>query len=374
LAFFIRYIRSQLLAPFFTSSSAMRFLQSIAFALWALSPTIHAYPAGSDHAIESRDADLVPRTTWALPCGRYTFTVQAGRIGEGSFGAVYQAWFRDDDGKTFKAAVKKLHANEGGRKIFAAYQKAVRLQSSNLMNVYGTCQYRGDYYVITEWLEGKEVPKLQAAGAFRSDRSIGQLFTKMSRGLAAMHSQGLSHLDVKPSNVMATMDASSVVVVDYDMVTSERRLRQGCGALVYLSPEAYRVDHYGSYDTRKADVWALGVSVMDVVTGRLPWTDPTSSTAQYIWTLKSSRERAAALYQQYRISSELANVLSHVFAVEAERISMSQLYSMLSGVQRYLSSRAKRDGLAVREETDEDAARAFICVGSPAVNSTTVTQ
>lgn len=84
-------------------------------------------------------------------------------------------------------------------------------------------------------------------------------------GLAAMHTVGVGHLDVKPSNVILR-DDSTPVLVDFGL--SGRHVRPGCGTLEYCAPEVLGVETPGSTPTpAAADMYAFACTAFEVLTG-----------------------------------------------------------------------------------------------------------
>jgi serine/threonine protein kinase len=85
-------------------------------------------------------------------------------------------------------------------------------------------------------------------------------------GLEAMHSVGVGHLDVKPSNVILR-DEVTPVLVDFGL--SGRHLRPGCGTLEYCAPEVLGVDVGGTPTPAAADLYAFACTAFELLTGTL---------------------------------------------------------------------------------------------------------
>ncbi|MET0344293.1 MAG: serine/threonine-protein kinase [Polyangiales bacterium] len=121
--------------------------------------------------------------------------------------------------------------------------------------------------LVMEHVRGPSLEKLlvrrhlDLANAFAILEGIGT-------GLTAMHAAGLAHLDVKPSNVIVRDldDAPTPVLVDFGL--AGRRLRPGCGTASYAAPEVWG-ERPVDADPRKADVYAFGCLVYEVLTGAM---------------------------------------------------------------------------------------------------------
>lgn len=139
-------------------------------------------------------------------------------------------------------------------------------------------------YLVLEWIEGEclegwcqraplPAPELARVGAALAD------------ALAALHLQQVIHLDFKPSNVILRADGSAVLI-DFgfahhaghpDLLAEETRYR--AGSAPYVSPEQL----LGSRDDSRSDLFALGVTLYELATGKLPFGEPDSDVRNRFW-------------------------------------------------------------------------------------------
>ncbi|MCL2448175.1 MAG: protein kinase, partial [Polyangiaceae bacterium] len=138
----------------------------------------------------------------------------------------------------------------------------------------------GQPYVAMEWLEGEDV----AARLRRSPLDLVDCLhvaAQVADALAAAHAAGIVHRDVKPSNVflLASHTAGGeprVKLVDFGVATADDAKLTRTGAIVgtpaYMAPEQARGD--GEVDAR-ADLYALGATLFEMITGRPPHVGPT---------------------------------------------------------------------------------------------------
>ena len=163
---------------------------------------------------------------------------------------------------------------------------AARLSHPNLCPVYGAGEEHGVPYLVMPFLTGepmdawirRETGNLDSATAVerrrRIDRTI-QLFEDLAHGLHSAHESGLVHRDVKPSNVLITADGTPVLLdfglargADDDLETLTRSNAQ-IGTLPYMAPEQLDTDGVD----RRTDVYALGITLFEALTGRLPFAE-----------------------------------------------------------------------------------------------------
>jgi hypothetical protein len=119
--------------------------------------------------------------------------------------------------------------------------------------------------LVMELIRGVGLDRLIRSRSLTSERAFAYLDGILA-GLEAMHSVGVGHLDVKPSNVILR-EGDVAVLVDFGL--SGRKLRPGCGTLEYCSPEVIGVavkDHVAS--PMPADVYAFACMAFEVLTGR----------------------------------------------------------------------------------------------------------
>ncbi|HEY0659287.1 MAG TPA: protein kinase [Pyrinomonadaceae bacterium] len=214
------------------------------------------------------------------------------QLGAGGMGEIYLA---EDVRLNRKVALKILpesfaaDRNNSGRFEQEA-RAASALNHPNILTVYEFGSDDGRYFLATELIEGKTLREKISAGEM-SLTDVLNIAEQIAFALAAAHTAGIVHRDVKPENVMIRRDGI-VKVLDFgiakfvaplaDAVDSEgetmaKILTQTkpetiIGTLHYMSPEQVR----GQKLDGRSDIFSLGVVLYEMLTGKVPFNKPTS--------------------------------------------------------------------------------------------------
>ncbi len=206
--------------------------------------------------------------------GRYR-VVRA--LGQGAHGRVYEA---EDRELGRRVAVKLLGGQRGG--LAARFRREARLAAAltheHIAAVYDAGALDdGRLFIAMELCPGESLARvLDAEGALDERRAV-RLALQIARGLGAAHARGIIHRDVKPANLMvaARPDGEHLKIVDFGV---SKQLAGGArdavttadgaviGSPAYMAPEQARGDDLD----HRADVYALGAVLYELVTGRLP--------------------------------------------------------------------------------------------------------
>lgn len=226
-----------------------------------------------EHSLESVLKQLGP-TDDPHKLGRIGTYEVLGVIGRGGMGVVFKAF---DAALNRFVAIKMLlpHLAVSGaaRKRFAREgQAAAAVIDDNVLPIYCVAEWQGVPYLVTQYSRGMTLQKrIQNQGPLEL-AEILRIGMQTSRGLAAAHSQGLVHRDVKPSNILLDGTVERALLTDFGLaraVDDASITRTGiiAGTPQYMSPEQARG---GSVDTR-SDLFGLGCVLYTMCTGRPPF-------------------------------------------------------------------------------------------------------
>ena len=199
-------------------------------------------------------------------------------IGAGGMGIVYLA---EDTRLHRRVALKFLppavaldpHARA---RFLREAQAASALDHPNIATVYEVGDWNDQLFIAMRYYEGETMRQRIDRGPLSIPEAVGAA-GQIAAGLAAAHRAGIVHRDLKPANLMLTRDGQ-VKILDFGLaqvfssaeVTVPRLTDPGMavGTIAYMAPE----QAMGETVDARADIWALGVTLFEMLTGRLPFT------------------------------------------------------------------------------------------------------
>ena len=223
-------------------------------------------------------------------------------VDRGGMGEVYEA---HDLKLDERVALKTVLCSSGdsphaARKLFAEVQLARRIAHRHVCRIYDLHEHHEPgssepplHFLTMEFIHGEKLGKRLAHGPL-SLADAGTIARQLLLGLAAAHQAGVLHLDFKSDNVMLrsgtpTLDA---IVMDFGLaraLDTQSRLRpseqgQIAGSVAYMSPEQVECQPVLG---AAADIYAFGVVLFEMLTGRLPFDGP-SAAAMMLRRLKQA--------------------------------------------------------------------------------------
>ena len=199
-----------------------------------------------------------------------------GKIGTGGMADVYKA--KDHKLNRF-VAVKVLKAEFREdttfiRKFRSEAQAAAGLTHPNIVNVFDVGDDEGLYYIVMELIEGITLKEYISKKGKLSVKEATSIAIQVSMGLETAHSHGIVHRDVKPQNIIISTDGK-VKVTDFGIAraaSSNTISSNVMGSVHYSSPEQVR----GGYSDEKSDIYSLGITLYEMVTGKVPFDGDTT--------------------------------------------------------------------------------------------------
>jgi len=235
------------------------------------------------------------------------------QIGAGGMGVVYQAFdSRLQRNVALKFLPAFMHSDEPSRQRFMAEARAAsRLDHPNICVIHDINETpEGHMYITMPHYQGETLAaRLKRGGVKVEDALV--ITIQVADGLAAAHAQDIVHRDIKPANIMLTRDGT-VKILDFGIAkvanVNLTRTGMGIGTLAYMAPEQM----HGQEVDARADVWALGVTLYEMLTGQTAFNgEGTSQVVEAV--LDSDSEPAEAL------SSHIPQMLHSILVKAMQR-------------------------------------------------------
>src|SRR5438045_5705682 len=195
-------------------------------------------------------------------------------IGAGGMGEVYRA----RDTRLDRSVAIKIAAEQFSERFEREARAVAALNHPNICTLFDV----GPNYLVMELVEGPTLAERIAAGPIALGEAL-VIARQMAEAMEAAHEKGITHRDLKPANVKLTADGN-VKVLDFGLAKasgtgtavagnpatsptltiSATRAGMILGTAAYMSPEQAR----GSPVDKRADIWAFGVVLYEMLTGR----------------------------------------------------------------------------------------------------------
>ncbi len=153
-------------------------------------------------------------------------------------------------------------------------QAAAGMMHPNIVNVYDVGEESGTHYIVMELVEGITLKQYIEKKARLSVKEAISIAIQVSMGIQAAHNNHIIHRDIKPQNIMISKEGK-VKVTDFGIakaVTSNTITSNVMGSVHYTSPEQAR----GGYSDEKSDIYSLGITMFEMLTGRVPFNGETT--------------------------------------------------------------------------------------------------
>ena len=226
-------------------------------------------------------------TVKSLAMGRYRLERE---IASGGTARVFRAW----DVKLDRAvAVKLLHphllTDEAARqRLVAEATAATALSHPGIAHVYDVSGDRDEPILVMELVDGEPLSALLARDGAMAPDDAARLAAEVAEALYHAHQQGIIHRDVKPANVLVERGTGRARLIDFGIARSLEhsapsitQTGTSLGTPRYMAPEQLAGEPVGP----RTDLWGLGATLFEMVTGNPPFDGPTP--------LAISRQQAA---------------------------------------------------------------------------------
>jgi eukaryotic-like serine/threonine-protein kinase len=233
-------------------------------------PNLHAPP--KDRPAPASAAAVLPDNE---RLGRYQLEREIGR---GAMGVVYLG---RDTAINRMVAIKAIplaaefsdaELVEARSRFFREAETAGRLNHPNIVTIYDVGEERGLAYIAMEYLKGRHLSEYAKSNNLLEPRKVLEIIGRTAEALGFAHKQQVVHRDIKPANLMYDPSSDVLKITDFGIarLSGAGSTRTGIvlGTPSFMSPEQLE----GRTVTGHSDLFSLGVSLFQLLTGQLPFT------------------------------------------------------------------------------------------------------
>ena len=198
------------------------------------------------------------------------------KIGSGGMADVYKAKDHVLNRLVAIKVLKQEYSTDAtvGKKFRVEAQSAAGLSHPNIVNVYDVGEDDGVYFIVMELVQGITLKNYIDMKGKLDIREALNISVQIASGLSAAHENRIIHRDIKPQNIIMSRDGK-VKVTDFGIAKvadSTTVTTTAAGTVHYISPEQAR----GGYSDERSDIYSLGITMYEMVTGRVPFEGETN--------------------------------------------------------------------------------------------------
>lgn len=276
-------------------------------------------------------------------------------LNHGSFGMVFLAKdVTTGDSVAIKCLSKSAAANDSAALDFDEHSVErychERLGNhQNIVNLIHSFETKAHIYLVLEYCSmGDLYEAIRLGRGPLETKNVRDFMLELVGAVEFMHAKGFYHRDIKPENIFITQDGA-MKLGDLGLATSDAWSHEACvGSDRYMAPEQYAPEEMG-YAPSQADIWAIGICLLNVLFARNPFVTPTESDVLFADFARDNQ----SLFDIFpNMSQDTFDVLVHAMAIDPAKRS-------LAGVRQALE-------LADNFFTDEEVLDDF-CTEAPQV-------
>eukprot|EP01130_Rhizamoeba_saxonica_P008076 TRINITY_DN3263_c0_g1_i2.p1 TRINITY_DN3263_c0_g1~~TRINITY_DN3263_c0_g1_i2.p1 ORF type:complete len:472 (-),score=109.15 TRINITY_DN3263_c0_g1_i2:53-1444(-) len=200
-------------------------------------------------------------------------------LGKGAFGTVYLATHRITGEKY---AIKQMDKGKVGNdklpKVMRESQILDQLDHVNIVKIFDVYDSKDDLYFVLEYIDCGTLFNLLKKNGLIPEDLIARYIRQVLEGLVYLHDQGIVHRDIKGDNILLTSDGT-VKITDFGTAKPEDAGTHFTviGTPYWMAPEIIDMTGGGKI----SDIWSLGCTVVELLTGKPPYYDLTTMQALF---------------------------------------------------------------------------------------------
>ncbi len=238
-------------------------------------------------------------------------------LGRGGMGVVYKARQKSlDRWVAIKVLAPERVHEEGFSERFGREAKTLaRMSHPNIVTVFDHGEADGLFYIVMEYVDGVNLRDLLREGKMAPEQAL-TIVPPICEALEYAHGKGVVHRDIKPENLLLDRDGR-IKIADFGIASLVGARGEKSGTPPYMAPEQEK----GGVD-RRADIYALGVVLYEMLTGERPTRDLVAPSSKVAvdgrideMVLRALEEEPA---RRYQTAEEFRSVVATIQAPSAE--------------------------------------------------------
>jgi serine/threonine protein kinase len=281
-------------------------------------------------------------------------------LNHGSFGMVFLATdITNGEQVAIKCLTKPSSTESSG---LAVDERSEELEChtrlsyhTNLVNLIHSFETNSHIFLVLEYCSMGDLYE-----AIRNNRGPGEtehvreFMLQLVSAVEFMHSKGLYHRDIKPENIFLCQDGS-MKLGDFGLATRSPWSFEACvGSDRYMAPEQYEPTTTG-YSTAHADIWSIGICLLNILFARNPFVTPTESDVLFA---DYTRDRQSLFDVFPNMSQDTFEILSHAMSLDPKKRSLASVRQAILRAVCFTTDDETLDGFCT-EDRDLIPASAF---------------
>ncbi|KAG5513328.1 hypothetical protein PMAC_001391 [Pneumocystis sp. 'macacae'] len=230
---------------------------------------------------------------------------------------------------------------------------------------YKTYFYEDGYlFIVLEYYPCGDLYEAIVSGRLsRETEAVRSFMLQLIDGVLFLHKNGVYHRDLKPENILLFYDLENGLLLprigDFGLATTQRLVSDvGTGSNRYMAPEQYEVPAFHSsgvyhYDASKADIWALGICLLNIVFSKNPFKIPSVNDLIYSDYIRDP----ISLFDVFpNMSEDTFKCLQYSLVLNPEKRSLDEMRFAVESVLEWTT-----DSQYIEESVIEKKTKAFNC-------------
>ncbi|KAF2250573.1 kinase-like protein [Trematosphaeria pertusa] len=275
-------------------------------------------------------------------------------LNHGSFGMVFQAKDLVTGEHVAIKVITKTGATLSWPSAFAVDERSeelgihLRIGSShpNVVNLIQSFETQNHVYLVLEFCTNGDLYEAIRLGKGPGETEhVRDFMLQLVGAVEFIHSKGIYHRDIKPENIFLTQDGA-MKLGDFGLATTDSWSWEiAVGSDRYMAPEQYDPTSAG-YSTAKADIWAIGICLLNVLFSRNPFAVPSTSDPLYA---DFALDRQTLFDVFPNLSQDTFEVLRHCLAIDPEKRDLSLVKEALARVISFTTDDESLDEFCTEE-------------------------